>query len=262
MHLHAWHSPPEMPLTEDDYRHHPYLIEFPEAQIREKVKMMTGSLEDTFGRKMVSHRAGRFSFNEIYARILIANGYLVDGSVTPGVSWKEYPGNPRGSGGTDFRHFPADPYFLDPENISAPGQSPLLEIPVTIAAPHFAAPLRMLKRACAPTRFSARVARHFMPDRVWLYPKGDNHRFQTRLLDAVRFEGRDCAEFMIHSSELMPGGSPRFQTERSIEELYAVLEDLFAAAARDFAPMTMIEYRRRFIAARPAASAVPALAAV
>ena len=30
MHLHAWHNPPFAPLTEDDYKNHPYLIEFPE----------------------------------------------------------------------------------------------------------------------------------------------------------------------------------------------------------------------------------------
>src|SRR4051794_19911505 len=28
MHLHAWNSPPLVPLTDDDDRHHPYLIEF------------------------------------------------------------------------------------------------------------------------------------------------------------------------------------------------------------------------------------------
>src|SRR5262245_400910 len=59
MHLHAWHSPPQWSLTDDDYRHHPYLIEYPEPVIREKVHTMTAVLQETFDRKMVSHRAGR-----------------------------------------------------------------------------------------------------------------------------------------------------------------------------------------------------------
>src|SRR4030095_6053082 len=36
MHLHAWDSPPIVPLTHDDLAHHPYLCEFPEAIVRQK----------------------------------------------------------------------------------------------------------------------------------------------------------------------------------------------------------------------------------
>src|ERR1700675_1374261 len=31
MHLHAWNSPPLVPLTRDDFHYQPYLIEYPEA---------------------------------------------------------------------------------------------------------------------------------------------------------------------------------------------------------------------------------------
>src|SRR5579864_9128001 len=41
MHLHAWNSPPIVPLTPDDDLNAPYLIEFPEPQIREKIRVMT-----------------------------------------------------------------------------------------------------------------------------------------------------------------------------------------------------------------------------
>ncbi len=37
MHLHAWNSPPTEPLTADDWRHKPYLIEYSDAMMREKV---------------------------------------------------------------------------------------------------------------------------------------------------------------------------------------------------------------------------------
>jgi hypothetical protein len=78
MHLHAWNSPPIVPLTSDDYAHHPYLIEFPRDQLFEKVKRLTCTLEDVFGVKMLSHRAGRFSFDDIYAQALVEHGYQVD----------------------------------------------------------------------------------------------------------------------------------------------------------------------------------------
>ena len=63
MHLHAWNSPPLTPLTEDDLTHHPYLIEYPEPVLREKVRAMTGLLEETFAQKMVAHRAGRWALS-------------------------------------------------------------------------------------------------------------------------------------------------------------------------------------------------------
>ncbi|SQC58008.1 deacetylase [Klebsiella pneumoniae] len=98
MHLHAWNSPPTEPLTADDWRHKPYLIEYSDAMMREKVDYMTRLLEDTFQTKMVSHRAGRWAFDERYARLLVEYGYQVDCSVTPRVNWKTAKGAPQGDG--------------------------------------------------------------------------------------------------------------------------------------------------------------------
>src|SRR5438477_9805054 len=45
MHLHAWNTPPLEPLTEDDFKHKPYLIEFSDAHLRAKIKFMTDAIE-------------------------------------------------------------------------------------------------------------------------------------------------------------------------------------------------------------------------
>src|SRR5687768_264695 len=111
MHLHAWDSPPIVPLTRDDHANHPYLYEFPESVMRQKVAVMTDLLEETFERKMVSHRAGRWGLNETYARVLADFGYVVDCSVTPLLSWRSCKGDPAGAGGPDFTTFPDAAYF-------------------------------------------------------------------------------------------------------------------------------------------------------
>lgn len=95
MHLHAWNSPPLYDLTGDDWRHKPYLIEYPQDNIREKVIYMTRLLEDSLQVKMRSHRAGRWAFNAFYARLLIEQGYQVDCSVTPRVNWQFSPETPK-----------------------------------------------------------------------------------------------------------------------------------------------------------------------
>ena len=38
----------------------------------------------------------------------------------------------------------------------------------------------------------------------------------------------DYLEFMVHSSEMMPGGSPYFRTEKAIEKMYQDMEQFFA----------------------------------
>ena len=137
MHLHAWNSPPIVPLTENDYHHQPYLNEYPEKVVRDKIHFMTELLENRFQRKMLSHRAGRWGLNAVYARLLVENGYRVDCTVTPHTTWANYPGDPNGPGGTDFRSFPDTPYFMDLDRIDRPGDSPLLEVPVSIVKTRF-----------------------------------------------------------------------------------------------------------------------------
>ena len=90
MHLHAWNSPPIVPLTADDYGCMPFLIEYQVDVMREKIVYMTSLLRDTFECQITSHRAGRWGFNGVYARILQDCGYRVDCSVTPGL-WSRTP---------------------------------------------------------------------------------------------------------------------------------------------------------------------------
>ena len=264
MHLHAWSSPPLVPLGWDDRAHQPFLIEYPDTVMREKVRAMTGILEDTFGVKMVSHRAGRWSFDARYAGMLIEEGYRVDCSVTPLVSWRATRGTPAGRGGTDYTRFPHDAYWIDEADISRAGDSPLLEVPMTIvAAPEGRArrTARALSALPSPlrraTRPLARVVDRVAPPVRWLRPDGRNRRAMLDILDQVRAEGRAYAEFMLHSSELMPGGSPTFRTEAHIERLYADLRALFAAVRGRFAPATLAEFHAT-VDARGAASRLPA----
>jgi hypothetical protein len=245
MHLHAWNSPPLAPLTADDDYYHPFLIDYPENQMREKVKVLTSALEDTFGVTMVSHRAGRWSFNETYARILVDHGYLVDCSVTPYVSWASILGDPASNGGTDFSRFPDTAYFIDLNDIRRPGNSPLLELPVTIVPPSYPGVLEAARTFLAHHRFGTRVANRFFRSCLWLRPTRRNRKTLLHILAIARQEQRPYIEFMLHSSELMPGGSPAFPSRESIEALYDDLEALFTAARDVFEGHTLRDYYGR-----------------
>jgi hypothetical protein len=249
-HLHAWNSPPLDPLTDDDAVHLPYAMEYPEPQIREKIRTLTDRLEDTFGAKMHSHRAGRWGFNEVYARVLVDAGYGVDCSVTPHVSWALHRGDPGGRGGPDYSGFPESAYCVDLQDIRRSGDSRLLEVPMTIVRPNVSNLAEAVRRLLETLPGGPRVSRRFVPRLSWLRPNGRNLKDMQRILDVAVRERRDYAEFMLHSSELMPGGSPMFPTDKSIELLYDHLEALFGAAAGSFEGLTLREFERRFRALR------------
>lgn len=238
MHLHAWYSPPEYALTDDEWRYQPYLIEYPENVLRDKVAFMTDLLENAFQRKMTSHRAGRWAFNEVYARALIDQGYLVDCSVTPRVSWRNAQGAPQGQGGTDYSHFPDRAYFLDEQDISRPGDSPLLELPMSIQY-RYGTLTNQLKKVWNGIR-----GRQRGPSVNWLRPVGGNLAQMKQVAEQTLAQGNDYVEFMLHSSEFMPDGSPTFKTEADIERLYDDLEGLFSWLATRTQGMTLTEFAR------------------
>jgi hypothetical protein len=249
MHLHAWDSPPLEPLTTDDASAHPYLIEYPASVMREKIHRLTATLEDSLGVKMVSHRAGRWAFDQRYAEMLLDEGYRVDCSVTPLVSWATTLGALTGRGGTDYTHFRHEPYWVDLDDISRPGTSRLLEVPVTIFS--FRSGLvdrlvrvldRLPNELARPRALARRVADRLSPPAVWLRPTGRNRRALLDLIERVIDERLPHAEFMLHSSELMPAGSPALPDAASIEALYADLEILFQRIQRQFRAATLSEF--------------------
>lgn len=247
MHLHAWDMPPNHPLTAADLAAQPYLIEYPDEVMCAKIQVMTETLEQTFGVKMVSHRAGRWAFDERYARILREQGYLLDCSVTPYLSWRTSMGDPSRSGGQDYSQFPTTAYFLKPDDIRSPGESSLLEVPVTtLPKPGpFAKPLR--RNYYRLPRGVRGVVNRLIP-LYWFRPNGHNVDQMLAILDVIRAEKGDYVEFMLHSSEFMPGCNPRFKTEADIDRLYADMERVFAAAKDTFYGRTMHEYYDHFCA--------------
>ena len=250
MHLHAWNSPPLAPLTSDDFRFQPYLIEYPAPVMKEKIKTLTRLLEDRFGQKMISHRAGRWAFDGRYAAMLIDEGYQVDCSVTPDMDWRRIQGDPAGNGGSCYAGFPRRPYFLDPADISRPAAGPLLEVPMTIrpSGLHRRAPwayrIPLLRRAA--NRVSLGLSWLCPVQPALRAPVDRNLDAMLRMAREARAEGATHMEFMLHSSELMPSGSPIFRSASDIDRLYEHLEILFEDLATWCRSMTLKEFHAWF----------------
>lgn len=229
-HLHSWSTPPFMELDgfrENDY-HHAFATELPYELLKQKISTLTNQIVACCGRRPTSFRSGRYGFNENVAKVLLGEGYIVDTSVTPFVSWTSNKGLPGGAGGPDFIDY--TPY---PSSYSLP-EGILREIPVTIVPVRF------------PLNVNWRLARYyfrhvnnslilrsfrkvFFGDQpVWARPvPGATIGTLGKLLAEAMKKDLPFLTMMFHSSELMPGCSKYRPNDASIKELYRLLDSLF-----------------------------------
>ena len=239
MHLHAWDSPPIQALTTADHRHQPYLVDYPEELMAAKIARLSEMLRDRFEGDIVSHRAGRWALDARYARLLHQHGFRVDCSVTPGVDWSSSPGAPQGRGGSDYRHFPLHPYWMDTDAIDQPGTGGLLEVPVSIRPSALQAHAPWAYRLRGLRRLAWRLA----PPLHWMYPDSRNRASLRLLMQRAIQERWPCVQLVLHSSDLMPGGSPWVADAQALERLYGDLRATLREAMLHVEGMTLNEFR-------------------
>lgn len=236
MHLHAWNNPPEynLPVAQNGA---PYLIEYPIDIMEQKIKFLTEEITHRTGITPVSHRAGRWAMNQDYFDLLIRYGYQVDCSVTPHINWADSAGQSEGARGTDYSAYPEKPYNITASN----GNGSILEVPVSVRkADKMLLPLDTNLKYVAKTALRTRKGMA-----LWLRPDGHNLTQMKYLADRIRDSDDAYLMFMLHSSELMPGGSPTFQSEGAIEKLYADMEKLFSCLSQDFEGITLRDFAQQ-----------------
>ena len=228
LHIHAWNTPPFYNL-ENNCGGNPYITEYPRDVISEKIKVTKCMLEDALGDKIVSHRSGRWALNEEYLDALAEHGIEVDCTVTPGLDLSKIPGCSRNCG-NDYSKEPRKPYYIHPK---------ILEVPMTTRS----------KRLVPWGSFKHRLRCFVKKEDLWLRPITKSLEQLIYLTSLVENEGQsDYLEFMLHSSELMPGGSPYFKTSADVEVLYDVLEKYFRCVAeRGYVGQTLSAYAKNII---------------
>jgi hypothetical protein len=245
-HPHGWSCPPNYSLTSDDFKYGSFMAEYPEDIIFQKTEYLKKNLESVFETQITSHRSGRWSLNKTQVKILNSLHFKVDSSVTPAVSWKDQLGNLKGSCGTDYTNFPISPYFIDLEDISKPGNSQLLELPMTIKN-NYPPLLRTIHDYFKKGYCEKAMHFLFCHPFTWFRPTLKNTAAILRLIENRFDENSDYLMFMLHSSEFMPGGGPIFKTPDDIERLFGNLVKIFAAINRVKAkPVTCNEYYKIF----------------
>jgi len=236
-HLHPWTTPPFVPVTKNDNYYHPFPYELPRDLFFNKLEVLTTIASDLIGEKMTSYRAGRWGFGASDINGLVDLGYKVDCSVTPLINWRNTLGNPNGEGGPDFVSAPNLPYYLSWDDACKKGNSPLLEVPMTILFTHY--PFYKINRFGEinnrlDNTFMGKVLAKIAGGPLWFRPFPWQTAYDLiAVYKTAKYLKLPYVEMMIHSSELMPGGSPYYPDTESIERLYSVLENVFTYLEKD-----------------------------
>lgn len=222
IHLHAWNTPPHYELPHR-YDQNSYLIEYPESVRREKFSTLYDIIHKRIGVKPVSHRAGRWAMDNDYFKMLSDFGIKVDCSVTPFISWDKAPGESVDAG-SDYSKSPYQVYK----------KGDVLEVPMSIRR----------KRYLLDGNFKHKVKTCLFGHNLWMRPAMSTLKEMKYLIAEISKEKNvDFVEFMIHSSELMPNGSPYFRTAEDVEREYRMIEGVFEyAKSKGFEGITLADY--------------------
>jgi len=222
IHVHAWNNPPLCALDRK-YDGNPYLIEYPADIMRKKFAVTYNLIKERIGIAPVTHRAGRWVMNDEYFRILEEFKIQVDCSFTPGISWATTPGATV-AGGSD--------YSREKNGVKKIGK--VLEVPVTV-----------MNLRQGDGTLKRKIKYLIKGHQIWLRPAASSLNDMKRVINNSK--AYDYVEFMIHSSELMPGGSPYFINQADIDQLYYDMENLFIyAKQKKYSGKTLKHYKDEY----------------
>jgi hypothetical protein len=196
-HLHPWVNPP---FDERVCNRNSYPGNLPEALEREKLRILTDRIGESFGVRPVVYKAGRYGAGFNTGRILDELGYEIDTSV---LSWTDL----RFDEGPDFSHCDSSPYWF------GRGRR-LLEIPMTVG---FVGTLRstgpsmhglLRSKAGMAMHMPGIFARLRLFDRIVLTPEGISSDEHVRLTRTLLAAGQRVFSFTYHSPSLEPGCTP------------------------------------------------------
>lgn len=223
IHVHGWNNPPIYDLK-GNCGGNAFLVEYPDEIMDEKFKLTYDLITTKFGKSPVSHRAGRWIMDDRYFKLLEKYKIKVDCSYTPSVSWMNTKGDKR-SFGCDYSQVPCNAHYI----------GEVLEVPMSINKTRI-----MLKCESIES-----TIKHLIKGKsIWLRPTSSSLKEMKWLINSDPNKD-NYVEFMIHSSELMPSGSPYFKKKEDIDKLFRTLEKLFLyVLQKGYIGCTLEEYYR------------------
>jgi len=218
-HLHPWNTPP---LDEEFVARNSMTKNLPPPLQCAKLAGLTRAIALGTGVRPTSFRAGRYGLGRDTTQALIEQGYLVDSSVTPWVSWVEM------DDGADFVGAPLSIYALDGTTDPCLGVAggPLVEVPLSCGYTRW--PFERWSRVHGALtgsglrrlRLAGVAARLGLLQKVMLSPEISSPADGLRLARLLAAHGVTHLHLTLHSPTLRPGLSPFARSRADVERLH------------------------------------------
>ncbi len=224
-HVHPWCNPP---FDEEITPRNSYLCNLPEELQREKIVWLTECIEERFGYRPTSFRAGRYGLDIVGARILEELGYQVDSSVIPFQNYSP-------EGGPDFSQAPWTPYLVGGDNLRVPqSEGDLLEVPVCVGFNrHDFRQAQAIQRFVSQSwlryvHFEGILDRLGIIRRIKFSPEQADAGMMKTLVDVCLGQQIPVLVMMLHSSSLIPGFSPYVRNDLQANQFFDRLSQTFS----------------------------------
>jgi hypothetical protein len=240
-HLHPWVNPP---IEEAISPRNSYLCNLPLSLQQAKLRRLTEAIEEAFGERPTTFKAGRYGIDFGLVPTLQRLGYTVDTSVIAYTDWTSH-------GGPSFADFGNRPFPLAPPLFPHdPAHPPLWEVPCTVGFSRRPYPFW----AKWHRRLSGERLRTFHPIGIlWrtgvlrknvLSPEGTELDDQIQLLKVLGQETDMVLNVTLHSPSITPGHTPFVRTEAELEMFIERLRETlhFAMSELKAQPMTFREF--------------------
>ena len=235
LHIHPWNTPPlsaaaAVPARESFLHNLPWPVQ--QAKLDSTLAAFReANLHPT------SFRGGRYSTSPQIQDHLRRHGVWVDCSVLPGTTWAD-------DGAPDYRHRNLAPVRRAPDEVHA---KPVWELPLTFGntstdqrrgAKLLQAADSALGRALRLTGLMDRLG---IVSRCWLNFENPLGERMLRFLEVLRVQRPPFVSFTLHSSSLLPGGSPYNRTAADVERMLTRLRGTLRRLQDwpEFTPATM-----------------------
>jgi hypothetical protein len=205
--MHHWSTPPFQVFPYSEPIRSDLL---PRPLLEAKFEILLASLRDNLGVVPQAFRMGRFDIGKTVLNLLPKFGLNVDSSVVP---LRRIPGGPN--------HFlaPVDP-FTCLSDLSRRDNS-ILEVPLTIVALARTAPQlihRLASNISERNRNAVFTGFRYIAS-AGIHPAWFSLQSMKLAARLHRLRNGRVLNMFLHSSELKPGASPSFPTERAVDSL-------------------------------------------
>lgn len=214
-HLHPWVTPPHEETVSTYNSYHGNL---PAALERQKLSILTNAIAEGTGQRPEIFKAGRYGLGQNSLKSVRKEGYRIDCSVVPNVTFVQ-------DGGPSYQGWPNQPFWIDAER-------KMLEVPLSCGfSGVFAGQGKRLQwlfddASMERLRIPGILARLGMIERATLTPEGITAAEQIRLMKALYGQGVRYFSLTYHSPSMGIGHTPYVRDESDRREFLARISDV------------------------------------